>query len=73
MMPFSSSDNLRVLGFHYLGPNAGEVTQGFSVAMRAGMTYEHILDTVGIHPTGLKKNLFPRPLLHFSEHFLFLL
>ena len=44
-------DNLRVLGFHYLGPNAGEVTQGFSVAMRAGMTYEHILDTVGIHPT----------------------
>jgi hypothetical protein len=42
-----------VLGFHYLGPNAGEVTQGFSVAMRAGMTYEHVIDTVGIHPTGL--------------------
>lgn len=58
MKSFSFSDNLRVLGFHYLGPNAGEVTQGFSVAMRAGMTYEHILDTVGIHPTGLMKIFF---------------
>ena len=24
----------RVLGLHFLGPNAGEVLQGFSVAMR---------------------------------------
>ena len=24
----------KVLGFHYLGPNAGEITQGFAVAMK---------------------------------------
>ncbi|KAF3855764.1 hypothetical protein F7725_016487 [Dissostichus mawsoni] len=27
-------DNDRVIGFHYLGPNAGEVTQGFGTAMK---------------------------------------
>ena len=44
-------DDLRVVGFHYLGPNAGEVTQGFAVAMRKGMTYEDVVGTVGIHPS----------------------
>mmetsp|Transcript_4022 Transcript_4022/g.11845 ORF Transcript_4022/g.11845 Transcript_4022/m.11845 type:complete len:607 (+) Transcript_4022:172-1992(+) len=43
--------DLKVVGFHYLGPNAGEVTQGFSVAMRKGATYSDFLSTVGIHPT----------------------
>lgn len=41
----------RVIGFHYLGPNAGEVTQGFSVAMKCGVTKEQLDSTVGIHPT----------------------
>ena len=40
-----------VLGFHYVGPNAGEVTQGFAVAMRLGMTKQDLDDTIGIHPT----------------------
>lgn len=43
--------NERVVGFHYLGPNAGEVTQGFAVAMRKGATYADFVSTVGIHPT----------------------
>jgi thioredoxin reductase (NADPH) len=47
----NKTDNLRVLGFHFLGPNAGEVTQGFSAAVRAGLTYQDVIDTVGIHPT----------------------
>jgi thioredoxin reductase (NADPH) len=41
----------KVVGFHVLGPNAGEVTQGFAVAMKAGCTKEHFEDVVGIHPT----------------------
>jgi len=45
------SANGRVVGLHYLGPNAGEVTQGFAVAMRKGATYADFLSTVGIHPT----------------------
>ncbi|XP_053724062.1 thioredoxin reductase 3 isoform X1 [Synchiropus splendidus] len=44
-------DNDRVIGFHYLGPNAGEVTQGFGAAMKCGATKEHFDSTIGIHPT----------------------
>lgn len=32
------SEKERVVGFHYLGDNAGEVTGGFAVAMRLGAT-----------------------------------
>ena len=28
----------RVIGFHYLGPNAGEITQGFAVAVKKGIS-----------------------------------
>ncbi|XP_008318767.1 thioredoxin reductase 3 [Cynoglossus semilaevis] len=41
----------QVIGFHYLGPNAGEVTQGFGVAMKCGVTKEQLDGTIGIHPT----------------------
>ncbi|KAM9410343.1 thioredoxin reductase 3 [Pholidichthys leucotaenia] len=44
-------DNERVVGFHYLGPNAGEVTQGFGAAMKCGLTKEQLDTTIGIHPT----------------------
>lgn len=36
---------------HYLGPNAGEIMQGFAVAMKLGLNYETLCRTVGIHPT----------------------
>jgi thioredoxin reductase (NADPH) len=41
----------KVLGLHYLGPNAGEVMQGFGTAMKLGCKFEDIIETVGIHPT----------------------
>mmetsp|Transcript_8169 Transcript_8169/g.13207 ORF Transcript_8169/g.13207 Transcript_8169/m.13207 type:complete len:506 (+) Transcript_8169:863-2380(+) len=44
-------DNNRVVGFHILSPNAGEVTQGYAVAMRCGLTKEQLDSTIGIHPT----------------------
>ncbi|XP_060036247.1 thioredoxin reductase 3 isoform X1 [Erinaceus europaeus] len=44
-------DNDRVIGFHILGPNAGEVTQGFAVAMKCGLTKQQLDGTIGIHPT----------------------
>ncbi|XP_074863880.1 thioredoxin reductase 1, cytoplasmic [Carettochelys insculpta] len=43
-------DNERVIGFHVLGPNAGEVTQGFSAAIKCGLTKEQLDNTIGIHP-----------------------
>eukprot|EP00239_Pterosperma_sp_CCMP1384_P006650 CAMPEP_0197846828 /NCGR_PEP_ID=MMETSP1438-20131217/4510_1 /TAXON_ID=1461541 /ORGANISM="Pterosperma sp., Strain CCMP1384" /LENGTH=494 /DNA_ID=CAMNT_0043458603 /DNA_START=142 /DNA_END=1626 /DNA_ORIENTATION=+ len=44
-------DNERVIGLHYLGPNAGEVTQGYAVAMKCGVTKAQFDATIGIHPT----------------------
>jgi thioredoxin reductase (NADPH) len=41
----------KVLGIHYVGPNAGEVMQGFGVAMKKGITFKDLENTVGIHPT----------------------
>lgn len=43
--------NNLVVGFHYLGPNAGEVTQGFAGMMRLGAKKADFDDLVGIHPT----------------------
>lgn len=40
-----------VLGLHVLGPSAGEVIQGFAVAIRMGATRGDFEATVGIHPT----------------------
>ena len=40
-----------VLGMHFVGPNAGEVMQGYGVAMKQGLTFKGLTDTVGIHPT----------------------
>ncbi|KAI1901079.1 hypothetical protein AGOR_G00056440 [Albula goreensis] len=40
-----------IVGLHFTGPNAGEVTQGFALGFQCGATYRHLLDTVGIHPT----------------------
>jgi thioredoxin reductase (NADPH) len=34
-----------------LGPNAGEVMQGFALAYKLGATKADLDDTVGIHPT----------------------
>ena len=45
------ADGERVVGFHYVGPNAGEVTQGYAVAMKMGATKSDFDNTVGIHPT----------------------
>jgi len=47
----NKAEQLRVVGFHYLGPNAGEVTQGYAVAIKMGATKAHFDDTIGIHPT----------------------
>jgi len=41
----------RVVGLHMMGPDAGEITQGFAVAMRAGATKAIFDTTIGIHPT----------------------
>jgi glutathione reductase (NADPH) len=41
----------RVVGLHMVGPDAGEIVQGFAVAMKAGATKAVFDQTIGIHPT----------------------
>jgi glutathione reductase (NADPH) len=45
----SASD--RVVGLHMVGADAGEIVQGFAVAMKAGATKAVFDSTIGIHPT----------------------
>ncbi|CAK9295272.1 unnamed protein product [Gordionus sp. m RMFG-2023] len=47
----NKAEKERVVGFHFLGPNAGEVTQGYAVAMKVGATKADFDRTIGIHPT----------------------
>lgn len=44
-------DSDRVVGLHFVGPNAGEVMQGYAVAITAGLTYKAFKKTISIHPT----------------------
>ena len=48
-------DNDRVLGIHYVGPHAGELMQGFGVAMKCNATKAQFDATVGIHPTSAEE------------------
>jgi len=45
----------RVLGVHMVGPDAGEIIQGFAVALKAGATKAVFDGTIGIHPTAAEE------------------
>lgn len=47
----NKTDKERIIGFHVLSPNAGEITQGYDIAIRLGATKEDFDATIGIHPT----------------------
>jgi len=47
--------NDRVLGVHMVGPDAGEIIQGFAVALKCGATKAQFDATVGIHPTAAEE------------------
>jgi pyruvate/2-oxoglutarate dehydrogenase complex dihydrolipoamide dehydrogenase (E3) component len=49
------SSEERVLGIHFVGPNAGEVMQGYGVSMKSGLSFKSLTDTVGIHPTSAEE------------------
>jgi glutathione reductase (NADPH) len=45
----------RVLGVHMVGHDAGEIVQGFAVAVKAGLTKAQLDATIGIHPTAAEE------------------
>lgn len=48
-------DTDRVVGLHVVGPDAGEIVQGFAVAVRMGATKAQFDATLGIHPTAAEE------------------
>ena len=50
----SKSDD-KLLGVHMVGPDAGEIIQGFAVAMKMGATKKDLDRTIGIHPTAAEE------------------
>jgi glutathione reductase (NADPH) len=45
----------QVIGLHMVGDDAGEIVQGFAVAIRCGATKEDFDRTIGIHPTAAEE------------------
>ena len=45
----------RVVGLHMVGSEAGEIVQGFAVAIKAGATKADFDATLGIHPTSAEE------------------
>ena len=45
----------RVLGIHVVGHEAGEIVQGFAVAVQLGITKAQLDATIGIHPTAAEE------------------
>ncbi|XP_066997444.2 thioredoxin reductase 1, cytoplasmic [Anabrus simplex] len=45
------SEMERVVGFHVLGPNAGEITQGYALTLKLKATKSDFNRLIGIHPT----------------------
>ncbi len=50
-----NSHNQKLIGIHYVGENAAEIIQGFSVAVVNGLTKNQLDKTVGIHPTSAEE------------------
>ncbi|XP_059850652.1 thioredoxin reductase 2, tandem duplicate 2 isoform X3 [Hypanus sabinus] len=48
-------DDQRILGLHFIGPNAGEVIQGFALGIKCSATYSQLASTVAIHPTSAEE------------------
>lgn len=47
----SLRENGKIVGLHFVGRHAGEVIQGYALAMTYGLTLQQLHNSVGIHPT----------------------
>ena len=48
-------DTQDVLGIHMAGDEAGEIMQGFAVAMKMGLKKQDLDKTIGIHPSSAEE------------------
>ncbi len=57
----------RVVGMHMVGADAGEVIQGFAVALQGGLTKAVFDRTLGIHPSGAEEFVTMREALRVTQ------
>lgn len=50
-----NEDTDQVLGIHMAGTDAGEIIQGFAVALKQGLSKAQLNKTIGIHPTSAEE------------------
>ena len=50
-----NADTDQVLGIHVAGTDAGEIIQGFAVALKQGLSKQQLNKTIGIHPTSAEE------------------
>ncbi len=50
-----NKSNEKIIGLHYVGENAAEIIQGFSVAITNGLKKSQFDKTIGIHPTSAEE------------------
>jgi glutathione reductase (NADPH) len=50
-----AKNSQKLLGVHIVGAEAGEILQGFAVAVKAGLTKQQVDATIGIHPTAAEE------------------
>ncbi len=48
-------ESQKVIGIHIVGGDAPEIVQGFTIAVRSGLTKEHFDCTIGIHPSAAEE------------------
>ena len=48
-------ESQRVIGIHIVGADAPEIVQGFSIAVKFGLSKESFDSTIGIHPTAAEE------------------
>ncbi|KAG0437077.1 Glutathione amide reductase [Dictyocoela muelleri] len=49
-----------VVGIHFCGRGADEIIQGFAVALKKGITYDELMNTIPVHPTSAEEVLFAK-------------
>ena len=55
----------KVVGMHMCGPEAAEIMQGFSVALKMGATKADLDSTIGIHPSSAEEFVTMRSPSHY--------
>ena len=50
-----NSESKKILGFHMVGSEAGEIIQGLAVSLKIGVTKDQLDSVLGVHPSSAEE------------------